>query len=83
MRMAERVVSETPQYRVAMIDIDDGEGTLEERVERTRRLCEVNGWDILEEYPRGISNYGPHLMVRKPKSAPDVTPFVDPNAPRG
>jgi hypothetical protein len=48
-------------------------------VAETRHLYEVNGWDLLKIWGQGGLNFGPRLFFSKPKSAPDVTPFVDPN----
>jgi hypothetical protein len=69
---------ETDKYRVAVCEID-GEGALQERVERIQHLWEVNGWDLIQIWERGGLNFGPRMFFSKPRSAPDNTPFVRPS----
>jgi hypothetical protein len=66
---------ETDKYRVAVCEID-GEGTLQERVQRIQYRWEVNGWDLIQVWEHGGLNFGPRMFFCKPRSAPDNTPFV-------
>jgi hypothetical protein len=72
---------DTGDYRVASCPID-GNGPLQERIDRIQRHWEVNGWELLQVWERGGLNFGPRMYFKKPRSAPDVTPFVNPNAPQ-
>ena len=46
-----------------------------------RRLYEVNGWDFVQLWERGGTNFGASIFFSKPWCAPDVQPFIDPNSP--
>lgn len=53
------------------------DGTLQESRDRIQHLWEVNGWDLWKvRYP---VNASPQMFFKKPATAPDVTPFIDPN----
>jgi len=72
-----------PDRRVAIVHINASPEEFDDQVNEMRRLYEVNGWDFVQLWERGGTNFGASIFFSKPLSAPDAQPFIDPNKPKG
>jgi hypothetical protein len=68
-----------PNVRVVSVEVNASEAEFDVVVAEIRHLWEVNGWDLRDIWRKGGMNFGPTMFFSKPKNAPDVVPFIDPN----